>query len=509
MELHLFDFDGTLFKSPEYVPDWWDVPGKYSWFSHPISLTEPCVPLSPSKKWWIESTINEASQSLSDPYAMTIICTGRVKVHKPRVVALLERVGLKSFDGYYFNPNMDVKVFKTDVIAELHGRHGFKSVHIWENENQSYYTRFVERTLGIPCVMHTIDEQHLPYECDASDIRLDHKETPISNEKEILPESQLRVSSHSRNLELRIASLEKEAISPLFFERGKMVDIGLSDTMKDYVYKPLNEKVIKPTRRFFSNPVFDVVVKHARTAPLERVYGLDYRELEGFLKIHKVNFNWSIKKVSLKKGEVQLVGASKNHKLRQGEEDPMIWIRYQNLFKGEMFTQDLANILHKLFKVKMPRNLVEHRVRMGSNLINLNPNGEKTMKRSASEVINELEIRIARLEKKSSSPVFELEGHIHEGSEGDYYVRKRGDIKGITSYIESWANRVLIAEDEGYDWKIKYDYKHFFGFTASNGLTELELFCVEGECRSEVRQLELLLRKVLLIPRSVRTDFNK
>jgi len=133
----------------------------------------------------------------------------------------------------------------------------------------------------------------------------------------------------------------------------------------------------------------------------------------------------------------------------------------------------------------------------------------KAMKRSASEIINELEQRIARLEKQSSSPVFELEGHIYEGSNGDYYVRKRGDLKEITSYIESWPNRVLIAEDEGYDWKIKYDYKHFFGFTASNGLTELELFCVEGECRTEVRQLELLLRKVLLIPRSVRTDFNK
>ena len=128
-------------------------------------------------------------------------------------------------------------------------------------------------------------------------------------------------------------------------------------------------------------------------------------------------------------------------------------------------------------------------------------------KRKASEVIHDLEIRIAHLEKESSSPVFELEGHIHEGSEGDYYVRKRGGIKEITSYIESWSNRVLIAE-EG-NWEIKYDYKHFFGFTASNGLTELELFCVEGECRSEVRQLELLLRKVLLIPRSVRTDFNK
>ena len=170
-------------------------------------------------------------------------------------------------------------------------------------------------------------------------------------------------------LDRKVSRLEKEAIDPLLYG---MVDIGLSDTMRDHVYNPLNEKVIKPTRRFFSNPVFDVVVKHARTAPLERVYGLDYRELEGFLKIHKINFNWSIKKVSLKKGEVQLVGASKNHKLSYGEEDPIIWIRYQNLFKGEMFTQDLANILHKLFKVKMPRNLVEYRVRMGSDTSEVN-----------------------------------------------------------------------------------------------------------------------------------------
>jgi hypothetical protein len=36
-------------------------------------------------------------------------------------------------------------------------------------------------------------------------------------------------------LDRKVSRLEKEAISPLFFERGKMVDIGLSDTMKDHV----------------------------------------------------------------------------------------------------------------------------------------------------------------------------------------------------------------------------------------------------------------------------------
>ena len=163
-------------------------------------------------------------------------------------------------------------------------------------------------------------------------------------------------------LDRKVSQLEKEALDPFY----NMVDRGRSDTIEDHVYKPLNEKIIRPTRRFFSRQFFDVVVKHARPAPLERVYGLDYRKLEGFLKVHSINFNWSIQNVSLKKGEVKLVGESKNYKLRQGEEDPMIWIRYQDLFKGAMFTQDLAKILHKLFKVKLPSNLVEFRARRGS-----------------------------------------------------------------------------------------------------------------------------------------------
>jgi len=163
-------------------------------------------------------------------------------------------------------------------------------------------------------------------------------------------------------IERKVSRLEKEAINPLFYERGKVVDLALSDTMKDHVYRPLNEKVIKPTRRLFSNPDFNVVVQHARTAPLERVYGLDYRKLKGFLTIHSANFKWSVKKVSLKKGEIQLVGKSKYRK-SQGEEDPIIWIRYEDLFKGELFTQGLANILQDLFKIKLPSKFVEDRMR--------------------------------------------------------------------------------------------------------------------------------------------------
>ena len=59
-ELHLYDFDGTLFKTPEYKPEWWKAPGQWSWFAHPVAMTEPCIPLRPSDDWWIASTVADA-----------------------------------------------------------------------------------------------------------------------------------------------------------------------------------------------------------------------------------------------------------------------------------------------------------------------------------------------------------------------------------------------------------------------------------------------------------------
>ena len=195
MELHLFDFDGTLFKSPEYKPSWWSVPGDYSWFVHPASLTEPCVPLNPDSKWWINRSVSDAKESLKNRNSKTIICTGRVDSHKPRLVSLLNKKGLKGFDGMFFNPGIDAKIFKINTIEKLHKKVGFTAVHIWENENYDFYKSFVESKLGIPCVIHVVDENHIPYTCKVEDIRLDGQRKEITNNKEIPSPSSLRVAS--------------------------------------------------------------------------------------------------------------------------------------------------------------------------------------------------------------------------------------------------------------------------------------------------------------------------
>jgi hypothetical protein len=87
--LVVFDFDGTLFKSP-YKPEGW----KGAWWSNIKSLTPPLMPQHPGNEWWNDEICEEAFVSLADPAAYTIMLTGRIdKVFNERVNELLEQKG--------------------------------------------------------------------------------------------------------------------------------------------------------------------------------------------------------------------------------------------------------------------------------------------------------------------------------------------------------------------------------------------------------------------------------
>jgi len=195
-ELHLYDFDGTLFKTPEYKPQWWKAPGQWSWFAHPVAMTEPCIPLKPSDDWWIASTVADAEKSENATNVVSILCTGRVESHKPRIKSLLKQKGLM-FDYLFFNTGISAKLFKTTVMDDLFEKHNFQVVHIWENENMAHYKKFVEDKYGVPCIIHEVKEQHHDYVCDAQTFGLDE----ITDENQI-PRN-LRVAS-------RLASLKKK-----------------------------------------------------------------------------------------------------------------------------------------------------------------------------------------------------------------------------------------------------------------------------------------------------------
>lgn len=245
MKLHLYDFDGTLFKSPEYVPDWWKAPGEWSWFSNPASLTEPCIPLNPSSKWWIQSSVEDAKKSVQDKDTLTIICTGRVKEHKPRIQSLLDKAGIKGLYRMYFNPGISAAVFKVKVVEYLYKQYSFEEVHIWENENYTHYKEVIESKFGIPCVIHPVHEAHIDYLCTPQDLRLDGQDINITNEDQIIPSNALRIASTRREMmairvaSRKIARMEKEAhfLSGVQNKLAQVLTLDLGEKMSKYTKK--------------------------------------------------------------------------------------------------------------------------------------------------------------------------------------------------------------------------------------------------------------------------------
>jgi tRNA nucleotidyltransferase/poly(A) polymerase/DNA topoisomerase IB/2'-5' RNA ligase len=179
--LAMFDFDGTLFRSWEQVPHWWKGTvldkGPYSFFVQPEALGEPCVPEDPPFSFWISPTVQDAKRAMSDGGTYTVLITGRVGVHKKRVVELLRKKGLR-FDKVYFNPGMSASQFKAQVFKViLAGNSTIRKVELWENENISLYKKVLEQVgsaFGYPIkvVTHNVQAPPKELECGPEDFGL-------------------------------------------------------------------------------------------------------------------------------------------------------------------------------------------------------------------------------------------------------------------------------------------------------------------------------------------------
>jgi hypothetical protein len=91
-ELHIYDFDGTLFRSPHSPATW-----KGDWWSDPASLMAPCVPEKPPSDWWNQPVLAKARASISSPDVFALLMTGRKdkSAFRYRVPELLRQVGLR------------------------------------------------------------------------------------------------------------------------------------------------------------------------------------------------------------------------------------------------------------------------------------------------------------------------------------------------------------------------------------------------------------------------------
>jgi hypothetical protein len=173
--LVMFDFDGTLFRGAEFTPEWWTDPTPFSWGSHPISMKPPCVPGKPGPEYWNGAALRGLRDANADPNTWTLLITGRIKTHRPRVRELLKQQGVTP-KVLYFNPGMSAVKYKKDLLAKIiSGLPDIETVELWENENLAAYKSYVERVgahLGkdIEVIAHQVRDRDLPYQCDAEDL---------------------------------------------------------------------------------------------------------------------------------------------------------------------------------------------------------------------------------------------------------------------------------------------------------------------------------------------------
>jgi len=144
--LNIFDFDGTMFRSPVPNPSLWegkmigklkDMPSTngYGWFQDIVTLSEPAVPKNPGMEWWNDIIVKEVIKSIEDPNARTSLLTGRTEVFMDQIKSFAAAAGLK-FDDYGLAPSLrqeSTMQFKQSFIRKLIATHDPREINIYDD----------------------------------------------------------------------------------------------------------------------------------------------------------------------------------------------------------------------------------------------------------------------------------------------------------------------------------------------------------------------------------------
>jgi len=171
-QLHFYDFDGTLFRSP-WQPPWWKTLGKGWWWQHEYSLDEPCVPSDPGSDWWIGPTVQDAKKSTGNPAVYAVVATARNArpPHNKRIPELLRAQGLR-FDEVHLNPGSEGENFKKDLIKSLLREHpSIKRVEVWDDkaEHVAAFTALAV-SLGYAAEGHVVKSTPHEVQCDSESV---------------------------------------------------------------------------------------------------------------------------------------------------------------------------------------------------------------------------------------------------------------------------------------------------------------------------------------------------
>ncbi len=132
VKLHVFDFDGTLFRSPEKPEGW-----AGGWWGRLESLSPPLVPQHPDFDWWNDSVVSAAKKAIAKPDEMAVLVTGRIQKFSLRLKELLKQAGLTGFDAIYLSGGGPTDAYKIGVMKELLEKYPtIRGVAIWEDRSE-------------------------------------------------------------------------------------------------------------------------------------------------------------------------------------------------------------------------------------------------------------------------------------------------------------------------------------------------------------------------------------
>lgn len=147
-ELHHFDFDHTLFRSPGPIggrvkeTDAEAIDTIDSWFNESLSGRIPEVP---NINWWIPETVEKFRKAMRNPRARVVVSTGRYPEFEPAIRRLLESQGLEADEIRTKDPEKYGKHGTTtqkykaetmkDILSEMPR---VRQVHIYDDKDISF-----------------------------------------------------------------------------------------------------------------------------------------------------------------------------------------------------------------------------------------------------------------------------------------------------------------------------------------------------------------------------------
>jgi hypothetical protein len=170
-ELHVYDFDGTLFRSPVPNPALHDnstlgrlknpvFSNGYGWYQDTLTLDPPYVPPSPGPEWFVADVVASMKRSV-DAGHYVVVMTGRTINFLDRVKQCIALTGVKPHD-VICKPDFRLGTikFKVAEIRRMVAAVQPSAVALWEDrpEQRDKFVKELQPMFGtaLPFAIHMV-----------------------------------------------------------------------------------------------------------------------------------------------------------------------------------------------------------------------------------------------------------------------------------------------------------------------------------------------------------------